>query len=49
MASMAVMLTPLARKGDPSEVASVVSFLASNDSSFITGECIQTGGGFLMV
>lgn len=49
MASMAVMLTPLSRKGNPSEVASVVSFLASDDSSFITGECIQTGGGFLMV
>jgi len=49
IAEMAVMLTPLGRKGAPSEVAAVVSFLASDDSSFITGECIQTGGGYLIV
>jgi len=49
IASMAVMLTPLARKGEPSEVASVISFLSSDDSSFVTGECIQIGGGYLMV
>ena len=48
IASFALMLTPLGRKGDPSEVASVISFLSSDDSSFITGECIQVGGGFLM-
>jgi len=48
VADMAVMLTPLFRKGQPSEVAAVASFLASDDSSFITGECIQTGGGFIM-
>ncbi len=48
VADMAVMLTPLGRKGQPSEVASVASFLASDDASFITGECIQTGGGFIM-
>lgn len=49
IAEMAVMLTPLGRKGSPSEVAAVVSFLSCDDSSFITGECIQTGGGYLMV
>ena len=48
VADMAVMLTPLGRKGQPSEVASVISFLASEDSSFIAGECIQVGGGFIM-
>ena len=35
----------LARLGEPQEVASVVSFLASKDASFITAETIQVGGG----
>jgi NAD(P)-dependent dehydrogenase (short-subunit alcohol dehydrogenase family) len=35
----------LGRLGEPEEVASVVSFLASNDASFITAETIQIGGG----
>lgn len=45
---MATMLTPIGRMGKPSEVASVISFLSSDDSSFITGECICVSGGFLM-
>ncbi len=35
----------LGRLGEPQEVASVVSFLASKDASFITAETIQVGGG----
>ena len=35
----------LGRLGKPEEVASVVSFLAGNDASFITAETIQIGGG----
>jgi len=35
----------LGRLGEPQEVASVVSFLASHDASFITAETIQIGGG----
>ncbi len=35
----------LGRLGEPEEVASVVSFLAGRDSSFITAETIQVGGG----
>ena len=35
----------LGRLGLPEEVASVVSFLASKDASFITAETIQIGGG----
>lgn len=35
----------LGRLGQPEEVASVVSFLASKDAAFITAETIQVGGG----
>jgi len=35
----------LGRLGEASEVAGVVSFLASDDASFITAETIQIGGG----
>jgi meso-butanediol dehydrogenase/(S,S)-butanediol dehydrogenase/diacetyl reductase len=35
----------LGRLGQPEEVAAVVTFLASNDASFITAETIQVGGG----
>lgn len=35
----------LGRLGQPEDVASVVSFLASKDAGFITAETIQIGGG----
>lgn len=35
----------LKRFGDPAEVAKVVSFLSSDDSSYITGEVIRVDGG----
>lgn len=35
----------LVRLGQPEEVASVVSFLAGNDTAFINAETIQIGGG----
>lgn len=35
----------LGRLGEPEEVASVVSFLAGKDASFLTAETIQVGGG----
>jgi 3-oxoacyl-[acyl-carrier protein] reductase len=43
-----LFLTPAGRFGEPKEVASVVAFLASDDSRFINGECISVSGGFLM-
>lgn len=36
---------PLRRLGKPEEVASVIAFLASDESSFITGQCIHVNGG----
>ena len=39
---------PLKRMGTPQDVANVVRFLASNDSSYITGQVINIDGGMLM-
>ena len=39
---------PLKREGKPEEVANVVKFLASEDSSYITGQVIDIDGGMLM-
>lgn len=39
---------PLKREGTAEDVANVVKFLASNDSSYITGQVINIDGGMLM-
>lgn len=39
--------TPLGRLGDPEEIASVAVFLASDESSYITGQTIYADGGRL--
>ncbi len=39
---------PLGRMGEPKEVAKVVKFLASDDSSYITGQVIHIDGGMLI-
>lgn len=39
--------TPLGRVGEPSEAASVVAFLASDDASYITGQVLYADGGRL--
>ena len=42
-------LVPLGRLGEPEEVARCVLFLASDDSSFITGSTLTANGGQYMV
>jgi 3-oxoacyl-[acyl-carrier protein] reductase len=37
--------TPLGRIGEPSDVASIAVFLASNDSGWLTGERLVASGG----
>lgn len=44
---MVLSRTPLGRIGEPSEIASVAAFLASDDASYITGQIIYPDGGRL--
>ncbi len=44
----AVKSIPLGRVGAPEDVASAVSFLASDDASYITGHVLNVNGGLLM-
>lgn len=39
--------TPIGRCGEPAEVARVALFLASDDASYLTGQCIYPDGGRL--
>jgi len=39
--------TPLGRVGDPSEIAGIAAFLASDDASYVTGQTIYADGGRL--
>lgn len=41
----AVAQTPLGRIGQGDDIAGVATFLASNDSKWITGELVRAGGG----
>jgi len=45
---LSISQTPLKRVGQPGEVASVISFLCSEDASFVTGETIHVNGGIHM-
>jgi 3-oxoacyl-[acyl-carrier protein] reductase len=40
-----ISVTPLGRLGEPEDIAAAAVFLASDESSWITGETIRVGGG----
>src|SRR6202051_370792 len=44
----AVKTIPLGRVGSPEDVASAVTFLASEEASYITGHVLNVNGGLLM-
>jgi 3-oxoacyl-[acyl-carrier protein] reductase len=41
-------LIPLARKGQPEEIAYAVAFLASDEAAYITGQTLAVDGGMAM-
>ena len=46
--AMLVEETPIGRLGQPEDIAALVSFLASDRASFITGQVITADGGFIV-
>jgi 3-oxoacyl-[acyl-carrier protein] reductase len=38
--------SPLGRMGQPQDIASVITFLASDDAYWVTGASIDVSGGF---
>jgi NAD(P)-dependent dehydrogenase (short-subunit alcohol dehydrogenase family) len=48
MESLLPMIVPMNRKGQPRDVANLALFLASDESSFITGQLIHCDGGLIM-
>jgi len=37
---------PMGRLGEPEDIASMITFLASDQSTWVTGQCISVSGGF---
>ena len=43
------MMTPLGSIGQADEIASTILYLASDDSSFVTGQWISPNGGLITI
>jgi NAD(P)-dependent dehydrogenase (short-subunit alcohol dehydrogenase family) len=41
-------ITPLGRLGKPEDIANLITFLASDEAAFITGQTINVCGGFML-
>lgn len=41
-------LIPMKRAGEPDEIAKVAVFLASDDASYVTGQCLYVDGGWIV-
>ena len=48
MVETILKIIPLARYGEPKELAAAVAFLASEDASYITGQILIVDGGIMM-
>jgi NAD(P)-dependent dehydrogenase (short-subunit alcohol dehydrogenase family) len=48
MKKQTIALIPLSRMGQPADIASLVTFLASEQSSYITGQTIVVDGGWTL-
>ena len=46
---LAEVQTPLKRLAEPDDIAGVISFLASKNSDYLTGETIRVNGGQIMI
>ena len=44
----AIAQTPLGRIGQPADIARSVCFLASDEASWVTGQTLQSSGGFML-
>ncbi len=44
-----IRATPLRRIGQPADIAAAVSYLASSDSDFVTGQTMSVSGGLTMI
>jgi NAD(P)-dependent dehydrogenase (short-subunit alcohol dehydrogenase family) len=42
-----IALTPMARLGNPEDIAAGVAYLASDDAAFITGLELYIDGGYM--
>ncbi len=40
--------TAVKRLADPSEIAGVIAFLASDDARYLTGQAIEVDGGIIL-
>jgi len=48
MLGMIISQTPMGRLGDPKDIANAVVSLSDSRAGWITGQCVQASGGYLL-